>query len=174
MWQMARRGITKRVLSFDRADETPTNGSKTSLLVSATAAQRPPALPILVQRLGKPPENSLHRGNLQGNSHSQTVKARDTSRPAPAPNSPIPQNPRRNLKKKSPPQIQQLPYLLLSRRKRKSTVSKIRGKLQIVPNKMANGQWSFAFSLMNDSKPKDLFYAVWRQHKMGVLFSAFH
>jgi hypothetical protein len=50
--------------------------------------------------LGKFPGNPPHRGNLRGNSHSRTAKARDNSRPAPSSNSPIPQNLRRNLKRK--------------------------------------------------------------------------
>ena len=63
--------------------------SKTSLPFSSALSQPPLALPILGQGLGKSPENPPHRGNPRGNSHSQTAKARDNSRPAPAPNSPV-------------------------------------------------------------------------------------
>ena len=79
--------------------------SKTSFPVSSALPQPPLALPILGQGLGKSPENPPHRGNPRGNSHSQTAKARDNSRPAPTPNSPIPQNLRRNLKRKTRPKI---------------------------------------------------------------------
>lgn len=93
---------------------------KKSLPVSTAAALRPLAIPFLGQRLGKFLGNSPHRGNPWGNSCSQTAKARDNSRPAPTPNSPIPQNLRRNLKKKSPPQIQPATYFLPSRLEQRS------------------------------------------------------
>lgn len=106
---MPRRGITKQVLCFDCADERPTNGSKTSLPVSTAAAQRPPAVPVLGQRLGIFPGNTPHRGNPRGNSLRQTAKVRDNSRPAPASNSPIPQNLCRNLKRNLHRKLRQRP-----------------------------------------------------------------